>query len=376
VPVQVSYKKQFALFFLLTLTLLVAVEVVVNIWLNFFYQCGFEDNEIFKNVDPETNRKICLESFAYGFTKDRISWIDGTRPLTGSGLDENLVYINSQGFRGPEFSEIKSENTYRIIIVGGSTAFGVGVLDNQTFPYYLQNIFDKSNLNFNVEVINSAWTGLYSLLETELIKDRLINFGPDLFIVYDGWNELDKQVVKLNPEASPELWKERWIEICDLGKQHGFDTIVTLQPMVNTGQKILSEQEYESYIEIENKKITVPYPQYIKQLDELKNHCTLTADFRGIFDNIRESIYFDIGHTGPKGNKIIAEKFYQISLPIIIKGSNNINLENYNDESYLNDSNKQIKLNDYDLFFEQYRIFLKENISHYKTPRVIPLIFQ
>jgi len=61
-PVQVSYKKQFVLLFLLTLTFLVVVEVVVNIWLYYFYSCDFEDNEIFGNVDTQTKRKICLEN--------------------------------------------------------------------------------------------------------------------------------------------------------------------------------------------------------------------------------------------------------------------------------------------------------------------------
>ncbi len=122
-----------------------------------FYRCDFEKNEIFQYVNPEINRIVCIESLAYGFTQEKISWEEGTRILEKfGGFDENLVYINSHGFRGPEFTKIKSEDTIRIFVLGGSTTFGIGVFDNQTYPYYLQTMFDKSKLNFKVEVINSS----------------------------------------------------------------------------------------------------------------------------------------------------------------------------------------------------------------------------
>jgi len=49
--VQVSHKKQLVFLILLTLIFLIVVEVLVNIWLYFFYTCDFADSEIFENVD-------------------------------------------------------------------------------------------------------------------------------------------------------------------------------------------------------------------------------------------------------------------------------------------------------------------------------------
>jgi len=375
VALQISYKKQFILMIMLLLVILVTVEVLVNIWLYYFYTCAFEKNEIFQDVNPEINRKVCIESLAYGFTQEKISWEEGTRILEKfGGFDENLVYINSHGFRGPEFTKIKSEDTIRIFVLGGSTTFGIGVLDNQTYPYYLQTMFDKSKLNFKVEVINSGWPDMWSLTETEVIKDKWILFEPDLFLVYDGWNEMNQQYSKNDPLASPILFKERWKEICEMGKLHDYSTIITLQPFVHTGKKILTDQEYEHYILIEKyQPYNLNYPEYIKQLDELKNYCNATADLRGIFDDITEPIYFDMAHTGKLGNQIIAEKFYQLALPLVVKPmeSPDFNL----DYDVVRETNTRLISNDYDVFLEEFYLTLRDLLSNYKTPRVFPLIF-
>ena len=89
--VQVSYKKQFILGFLLLLILLIVVEVLVNVWLYNFYTCEFEDNEIFKDLDAETKKKICYENIGLAHTEGRLTWENGTRSF--QGLDETIVYI-------------------------------------------------------------------------------------------------------------------------------------------------------------------------------------------------------------------------------------------------------------------------------------------
>ncbi len=320
----VSYKKQVILGILLLIILLTIIEVFANIWLYNFYRCDFEDNELFKKVDPEIKRKICLDNIGLGLNIQELSNIHETRPGY-KVFDTNLVKINSERFRAAEFQKDKPENTFRIFNIGGSTTFGAGVLDNQTYPYYLQELYDDASLPFKIEVINTGWADMNSIKEVQLIKERLIGFDPDLFIVYDGWNDMALQTTGY---SSPTLWKERWIEICDLGEQYGYDTIITLQPMVNTGEKKLTAQEQINFIKIEEEKLFENYPEYVKKLNELRDHCTLTADLRGLFDNYEEPIYYDEGHTGPKGNQIIAEKFYQLSFPIVKEGSKKIALDN------------------------------------------------
>ena len=46
--------------------------------------------------------------------------------------DADMININSLGFRGDEFSKIKSDRTYRIFMVGSSPMFGYGATSDET----------------------------------------------------------------------------------------------------------------------------------------------------------------------------------------------------------------------------------------------------
>ena len=357
----VSYKKQVVLGILLLVILLGVVEVLVNIWLYNFYKCEFEDNEIFKNVDEETKRKICLENINIEYSEQKLSKVEKV---------QKLMQHNSEGFRGPEFEKNKPENTVRIFTIGGSTTFGAGVFDNQTIPFYLQQKFDEQNFDSNVEVINVGWPKQWSETETNLIKDRLIKYEPDLFIVYDGWNDFPRQ------PSNIIKWKERWQEVCELGEKQGFDTIVTLQPLVFTGKKILTD--YESTILIKSKERfdDKKYLPYFEQLKKLQTFCTLTANLRNAFDYVKEPIFFDAGHVGPRGNQIIAEKFFQLSLPIVIENLKDIVSEKDTQKSPTEESNPQIISNEFDIFWVNFSHVFRDIISSYQTPKVFPLVFQ
>ena len=298
------------------------------------------------------------------------------------------IHINSHGFRGPEFSEQKPENTYRIFTLGGSTTFGHSLADNETWSAYLQKKFDQTNLKFNVEVINAGINKANSHTELKLIEDRLLDFDPDLVIMYDGWNDASCNVIS-NPaycleqfdpglnaprEEDPfdsnvhsmkksEQTLQNWKSVCKLGNEKGFDTIITVQPMVGAGNRvpikdILDIFPFYNYYDFvdepfyknANKKpsdltwMENMYPKlslYVEYLDQLKGHCTKVADFRAIFDYIQEPTYYDVGHTTPLGNKILAEHFFAMVLSILHedlnKHTNSNHIPNYNYTPSTND---------------------------------------
>lgn len=81
-------------------------------------------------------------------------------------------------------------------------------------------------------------------------------------------------------------------------------------------KEILTEQENLNLnleINAGTRKVIKVYFLYIEKLDELKPHCTMTADLTGLFDYIQEPIYFDNTHTEPRENQIIVEIFLWIN---------------------------------------------------------------
>ena len=101
---------------------------------------------------------------------------------------------NAYGFIGPDFSFRKSDGTYRIICLGGSTTFGAGVeTDRYSYPAILQQIFDRTKTPEakGVETVNAGVFGYNSLHTYLQIATRLRTFSPDMYVIMDGLNDLD-----------------------------------------------------------------------------------------------------------------------------------------------------------------------------------------
>ena len=95
---------------------------------------------------------------------------------------------NSLGFRGEREVSPQHEKK-RVIIVGGSAAFGTGLKsDEETFAVQLEKILA------NVEVINASVVGYLSGNELAYIITELIDLSPDAIIALDGWNDFVAQM--------------------------------------------------------------------------------------------------------------------------------------------------------------------------------------
>jgi lysophospholipase L1-like esterase len=117
-----------------------------------------------------------------------------TDPYSGHlwlpGYEGKWLSINQMGYRGPhEFEMPKPEGVYRIVMIGGSAAFGVGVHDEETIEYYLQDLLNRQH-DQPVEVINAGMTGYNSTQELTLLAVHILDLDPDLVIIYDGHNDL------------------------------------------------------------------------------------------------------------------------------------------------------------------------------------------
>jgi len=358
--VQISYKKQTAFFILSLLVVLAVLESGSRIYEYIQPDCFLIGADATKNLGTELQNQMCEEIDLLKSNEYPVFEHEPNQHLT-------TITINSLGFRGPEFDLIKNDNTYRIMMLGGSTAFGAGASsDATTIPAYLEKEFGKNN--YNVEVINAGILGSDSYEEAYKIRYVYKKFQPDLFIVYDGWNDSFGQVKEgtLNPDITrskqiesekpslqiwisknltefrtlyvfypisshlliastmnegllimnSEIWSSRWNDVCSENNDDGIKTIILLQPIVGTGNKKLSSEE----------KHHADYIKQIKSREQLEYHskkfliasCTASIDLRNTFDNVSEPIYYDGGHMTDLGNKIVAAKIYEEILPVII----------------------------------------------------------
>ena len=96
----------------------------------------------------------------------------------------NVVGHNSLGFYGPEFSEAKDPSVFRIVCLGDScTHFGP-----ISYPDMLRAVLDAQAPG-RFEVINAGVIGYTSYQGMKLLDTRVMEWSPDLVIVYFGWND-------------------------------------------------------------------------------------------------------------------------------------------------------------------------------------------
>jgi hypothetical protein len=346
---QVSYKKQTVVIFLLLLVFLAVLEVVLRTYDYFNPRCDFLISPASKNYEQELKNELCR------IWKVHQEYID---PQTSQHL--SVLNINSFGFRGGEFLIEKPEETYRIFVVGGSTIFAARApSDHHTIPGFLQSNLEEHFPNKDIEVINAGIAALTSTDELNLVQNKIIQLEPDLIIIYDGFNDVVNYPGKIKNvnsgdfiellwkkylafydtpfiaagiiddwksaafpamfntefDKKAEIWKNNLETICKQGDVEGFDTIIILQPFLGTGNKSLTENEIEIFGT--GVEPSGGYSLFARQLDELENSCTKTADFRNVFDNITDDIYFDRVHVNSDANKIVADKIYDLTVSII-----------------------------------------------------------
>ena len=115
---------------------------------------------------------------------------------------KGLTYHNSLGYRSREFNPEKPANTYRIVLLGGSTTYTASVKDNdKTFAYQLERILRNDYGKENIEVINAGVSGYNSWESLINLQFRVLDIDPDLVIVYHGTNDVHTRLV------SPDAYK-------------------------------------------------------------------------------------------------------------------------------------------------------------------------
>ena len=331
-------------------------------------QCKFIDHELFKHNSYFEKKSLCDEYSTIGY--DRSDVIQTLLPKEGKHLN-----INEDGFRGEELD--LQDNNYNIFFLGGSTTFGViSSNDFFTIPALLEKKFTDDGLN--IKVINAGIPNSNSRDERYYFEKYIIQYSPNMVIMYDGWNDMvpleddltyaeftnqpyyinhmtpidnitntgiltflakidyktglgvaksvsnlihDTNIKKLDNFSQEHLLEieerlqDNWSNECKLGQKNNITMINILQPILGTGNRTLTEFESFSEVEFYN-----PYLWKFKLNNEKYAPCESIYDLRNVFDSVGNMpIFFDNGHTTDFGNKIIAEKIYEKILPTVLE---------------------------------------------------------
>lgn len=107
--------------------------------------------------------------------------VDGTITLVTA---RNKIPI----FNEQRFPKVKTRNSYRIFCMGGSTTYGHPYFDPTSYCGWLREFLTAADPTTNWEVINAGGVS-YASYRVANLMNELLQYQPDLFIVYSGHNE-------------------------------------------------------------------------------------------------------------------------------------------------------------------------------------------
>jgi hypothetical protein len=102
---------------------------------------------------------------------------------------ERAAGVNIWGYRGPRVAK-KATGEHRLVVIGGSTAFGYGVASDQAFPAYLESDLRAHATNGTpVSVVNLGFNsqGAYAF---RFAEQDYLSLDYDAVILYEGYNDL------------------------------------------------------------------------------------------------------------------------------------------------------------------------------------------
>jgi hypothetical protein len=119
--------------------------------------------------------------------------VRGWRNLSDVTIDDGepefkvTIRQNQWGFRGGSLDKAKGQRQ-RVLVLGDSFTYGVGVEDDETFSARLEQ------LEPGLEVINTGANGYGTGQELLLLRDEGLAFAPDIVVLAFFWNDIRNNV--------------------------------------------------------------------------------------------------------------------------------------------------------------------------------------
>jgi lysophospholipase L1-like esterase len=177
-----TFRKKLYLVLLSILITLLILEIGTRVWLDFIAPEDVSlEYSLYSYLSPDNQRYVRHHYLNY---------------YPNPKYRRGKTYHNSLGYRNGEFPAKKPEGVFRIVLLGGSSTYNIGIDDNnKTWAAQLERILRDKYGYKNVEVIN-AGVGGYNSWETLInLEFRVLDVDPDLIIEYEGTNDVHARFV-------------------------------------------------------------------------------------------------------------------------------------------------------------------------------------
>jgi hypothetical protein len=124
-------------------------------------------------------------------TQDDLQWSPYEHWVIRPNLRSRFFRTNALGFRGPETTVQKPDGRFRIVVLGGSSAWGFGcTADERTIPGHLEVLLRAKYPDCDIEVVNAGQIGFTSTQELIYYHRIIAPLKPDLVLLFDGYNDV------------------------------------------------------------------------------------------------------------------------------------------------------------------------------------------
>ncbi|MFC1491402.1 SGNH/GDSL hydrolase family protein [Nitrospinota bacterium] len=108
-------------------------------------------------------------------------------------LEYEITQLNRLGFRG-KLPTAEKRDKFRIFMLGGSTVW-FGFPHSESIAGQLERLFHEDGQN-NIKIYNWGQSALKSGQELSLLVHHVLDYRPDMVIVYDGANDIYQPLVQ------------------------------------------------------------------------------------------------------------------------------------------------------------------------------------
>ncbi len=142
------------------------------------------------------------------------SWPNQTRWQLGRDMQPTVrMRLNGEGFRGPLLDHERTPGVARIVTLGDSYNFGLGVEDDQTYPVQLEQRLNAAQPGA-FEVMDVSYPGWAPANEAAAYRHIIRDFQPDAVVLGFTFNDLQP------PDAGfryTDHWFFRWFGTSAIG---------------------------------------------------------------------------------------------------------------------------------------------------------------